>query len=155
VPLVSGTYGELLTSAVVLAYGILWEKYFVSWPSGVFNALSFIVLLVTVDLPAQVFALLAVYVGFTFLAIHYNWRDFFVLVGSKTYGSLTLTIALEKLGYLASLSQYLYTNAGPGYANETGTIVVGWILTAIAVHIVGAIYARATRHQSHHRGRWR
>ncbi|MGA3406912.1 MAG: hypothetical protein ABSD49_14370 [Candidatus Bathyarchaeia archaeon] len=144
-PLLSGVYGELLTTALVLGYGILWEKYYVAKPSVVVNLAGFIVVLVTTDLPTPMYWFLGAYVFFTFVGMLVNARPLFILVGSKTYGALTLTIGLQELGYLGSLSQYLANNLGPTYASGTWLILVEWFLIAIGVHIIGAIYTLATK----------
>jgi hypothetical protein len=153
-PLVSGVEGELLATVLVLGYGILWEKYYVALPSVIVNLANFIVLLVTTDLPTLMYWSLGAYVFLTFVAVLIKARPLFVLLGSKTYGSLTLAIGLEKLNYLGSFSQFLATNLGSTYASGTWLLLAGWIVIAIGVHIVGAIYTVATRQKKRKKKNW-
>jgi hypothetical protein len=141
-PLFSGVWAEILWSLVSLVYGIKVEKYYVSYYSAVVNLASFLLILLTVDLPLQAYALLLAYSLFCFLVVRQDVKELFPLLGSKTYGSLALAIGLNGLAFLDWFGNQLGTNVNPWFGTETGKIIFGWVILAAVSHILGYFLAR-------------
>jgi len=137
--IVSSVYVEILWSFVALIYGIRVERYFVSYWSAIVNLAGFLLVLVTVDLVVQGYALLGVYVLLCFAVVYYNQRGLFALLGSKTYGSLTLAIGLQSLDVLKELGRWGATILNPWFGTDTGTMILAWAIFAFVSHILCAV----------------
>jgi hypothetical protein len=144
-PVVPQFLVEIIWSLLVLAYGVRVERYYVSWWSAVFNLASFFIILVTVSLPLEGYALLFVYSLFGFVVVKLNARKLFPLLGSKTYGSLALALGLDSIGALVDLGDWAVTNINQWFGTPTGMIVLAWVLLAVASHILGLFLARRTK----------
>jgi uncharacterized membrane protein YGL010W len=141
-PLFSGIWAEILWSLVSLVYGIRVEKYYVSYWSAVVNLASFFMILATVDLPLEAYAVLLAYSLFCFLVVKYDVTTLFLLLGSKTYGSLALAIGLDALTVLDWSGMQLGNRVNRWFATEAGKIILGWIVLAIASHALGYFLAQ-------------
>jgi hypothetical protein len=141
-PIVPQFLVEIIWSLLVLAYGVRVERYYVSWWSATFNLASFFVILLTVQLPLEGYALLLAYSALGFLVVHYNARKLFPLLGSKTYGSLALALGLNSIGLLAGLRDWAVTNLNQWFGTETGTIALAWVILTVISHVLGFFLAR-------------
>jgi len=140
-PIVPQFLVEIVWSLLVLAYGVRVERYYVSWWSAMFNLASFLIILVTVPLPLEGYALLFAYWVLGCFVVKYNVRKLFPLLGSKTYGSLALALGLDSIGILAGLRDWAVANLNQWFGTPTGTIVLAWALLAAISHILGHFLA--------------
>lgn len=98
------------------------------------NLAGFVMVLATFDLPDYMPLFLLVYVMLGALAAYTRNYALMELAGCKPYGSLTLALGLYEMGFLAPLS--LLGRIYEGLATEAATIVVAWVILAVASHLV-------------------
>jgi hypothetical protein len=98
-PLFPIAYAPILTSFILILYGIFVEKWFVSYLSGVMNGIAIVVALTTLQfVPFQAilvllgYAMLCIFISFT------GSKDLVWLAGSRVTGGLLLGLGLADLG---------------------------------------------------------
>ena len=125
---------EILWSLITIGYGVWKERHFVALSTAIMNLAGFLMVIATFDLPDYIPLFLLVYVVLSALAAYTRNYALMELAGCKPYGSLTLALGLYEMGFLAPLS--LLGRIYEGLATEAATIVVAWIILAVASHLL-------------------
>ncbi|MCW4025116.1 MAG: hypothetical protein NWF01_08800 [Candidatus Bathyarchaeota archaeon] len=87
--------GQIIGSlAILIFFGIIMEKRYVSWWSVGGNVIGLILTFATLDLDLFVIIALSGYVVAGLICAKKRWRKVYVLFGSKTYGSALLVLGL-------------------------------------------------------------
>jgi hypothetical protein len=133
-PLLTPLQSEILWSFITIGYGIWKERHFVALSTAITNLAGFLMVLATFDLPDYIPWLLLMYVGLGALAAYTRNYALMDLAGCKPYGSLTLALGLYEMGFLAPLA--LLGRIYEGLGTEAATIIVAWIILAIASHLI-------------------
>lgn len=144
-PILTPDLEYLVVSLVTIAYGLRWERYYTAWISVVMNIVFTAILLASATLPSVVVYLLVGYVAIGVLSAWRGWRSLFFLFGTKTFGALSLTVALSQwigLGWTHQIIDPLHLNLDV----STQEYLASWIIIAVAVHVVGLVFlARSHR----------
>jgi hypothetical protein len=132
--------GEMLSALGAIVLGILMEKHYVSWWSVAANVFTTFTMFATLDLGADLAILAAVYLILGGLTAWKDWKAVYVLFGSKTYGSLALTLGMLDIPFTR---EWLISTASTfGFPTQTELTLAlfGWLLIGIIVHIIGEVY---------------
>lgn len=118
------TSGEaaVASSLVTIYYGILYERK-ISATSILFNAMSFFVLLASVNLPISVFLMLLSYTAAGFIVVKMKLRRAFYFFSTKAFGSLMLVLVLGSKGYFFGI-----------YSVES--VLISWIIVTLFVYLI-------------------
>jgi len=103
------------------------------------NAVFTAILLASASLPILVVYVLAAYVALGVLSAWRHWRSIFFLFGTKTFGALSLTVALSQwtgLRWTHQIIDALHWNMDIA----TQEYLLAWIIIALIVHLVGLIF---------------
>ena len=118
---------------VILVYGIVMEKHYVSKSTVFYNILSLLLLLASIELPLMVLAGMIFYLIMGVLVMKLHVKLLFPVFGARTYGSLALVLILQGEGFIPYL--------GGRNLTETFTILlVFWVITAFVVNLLGYLY---------------
>jgi hypothetical protein len=122
---------------VLIVFGILMEKRYVSWWQVLGNVSGLIITLATIDLSPITTVLLCLYVFLGVVCAWKRWRKVYVIFGSKTYGSLQLVLGLFSIkGSYEALNQILTALTIPSQTNIT-LFFASWIIIVVIAQIVG------------------
>lgn len=134
-PLLNSFQAAIGGVGVILVYGIVIEKHYVSRTTVFYNLLSFLLLLASTDIPWAVFIGLIVYLilGVLVMKLHLKWM--FPAFGARTYGSLALIILLQGKKLIPGL-------AGRSLLETYSLLILMWVLTAILVNLLGYLYKK-------------
>lgn len=117
------TFQAAVASAlVVVLYGIFYERRTPSSTSILFNIMSFMVLLASIDLPPLVFLFLLLYVLLGYVVVKIRAKSLYFIFGSKSFGSLMLVLVLGSHSYFFGI----YTPL---------SVAISWLVVAAMVHI--------------------
>ncbi len=120
---------------MILIYGIVVEKHYVSKSTIFYNILSLLLLLASITLPNAVLGGMIVYLIMGFIVMKLHVKSLFPAFGAKTYGSLALVLILQGEGYIPYL--------GGRELQETFLILlIFWIATALFVNLLGYAYKK-------------
>lgn len=124
------TSGEaaIASSLVTIYYGIVYERK-ISATSILFNAMSFFVILASVDLPVSVFLVLLSYTAAGFIVVKLKLKRIFTLFSTKSFGSLMFVLILGSRGYFFGI-----------YSVES--VLISWIVVALIVYIIYFVVKR-------------
>ncbi|MBD6955520.1 MAG: hypothetical protein ACPLVI_06530 [Thermoplasmata archaeon] len=111
------------SSLVVILYGIFYERRIPSSTSVLFNLMSFLVLLASIDLVPLVFLFLLLYVILGYVIIKAKIKSLYFIFGSKSFGSLMFVLILGSHNYFFGI----YTPF---------SVTVSWIIVAAVVHLI-------------------
>ena len=142
-PILSLAWEGLIIALVTIAYGVRWECYYTAWISVVMNMVFTTIVLATVDLPPEVTVILIVYIAIGIVSAWRNWRLLFNLFGAKTFGALSLTVALANWSLLGWTHDLWMTISGSnyfnvGYLSESAVeYLLTWFCITIIVQIIG------------------
>ena len=136
---------------VTIAYGVRWECYYTAWISVVMNIVFTTILMATVDLPPEMTIILIVYIAIGIVSAWRNWRVLFNLFGAKTFGALSLTVALASWSLLGwthdlwkGISGSYYFNIQ--YLSESAVeYLITWICITVLVQIIGLRVSKKRR----------
>ncbi len=121
--------------AVVLIFGIVVEKHYVSRSTIFYNILSFIFLLASIEISRVLLVLLMVYLLLAILVMKLHVRSLFPAFGARAYGSLALILLLQGKKFIPGLE-------GRGYYGTFILLVILWVITTALVHGIGYLYKR-------------
>lgn len=136
-PLLSPIAESIIIALVTIGYGIRWERYYTAFISVVMNVVFTLVLFSSVNLPSQMEWILSIYIVLGFVTAWRTLRGIFFLFGTKTFGALSLTVALAEsgnIGWTMPFAQGLSQ-----FDLMTAEYLVSWVIIAIVVQIVGFI----------------
>jgi len=128
---------SLVIALVTIVYGIRWERHYTAWISVVMNVVFTVVLFSSVDMPSQMGVILGIYIVLGIVTAWRTLRPIFFLFGTKTFGALSLTVALAEssnLAWTSSIASNLTSLEPP-----TAQYLVAWFAIAIAVHVIARI----------------
>ncbi|MEL9998864.1 MAG: hypothetical protein QXG55_00390 [Thermoplasmata archaeon] len=114
---------SIASAFVVIIYGILYERRRPSSTSILFNMMSFLVLLASINLPVIVFLVLLLYLLLGYLIIKIKAKSLYFAFGSKSFGSLMLVLILGSNGYFFGI----YTPL---------SVIISWLIVALIVNII-------------------
>lgn len=134
-PLLNSFQAAIGGVGVILVYGIVIEKHYVSRATVFYNLLSFLLLLASTDIPWAVFIGLIIYLALGVVVMNFHWKRLFPVFGARTYGSLALIILLQGKKMIPGL-------AGRGLIETYTLLIMMWILTAIFVNFLGYLYKK-------------
>lgn len=135
-PVISGVDVEILWALLTLVYGILVEKYYVSMWSAIPNLAGFFIVLVTLDLPTQVYVILGLYTLAGLWIVYKHVTKLYAVVGSKAYGALMLALGLSEFGLLAGMGAWAQANVYAWFGTDAGKIVFGWFVIVLVSQIL-------------------
>jgi multisubunit Na+/H+ antiporter MnhG subunit len=114
--------GSLLTAFIAIGYGLTVEKYHASYYSVMFNIFLTVVLSLTVNLSYFLEALIFLYVVIGLLVVKSVYRFAFAAFDTKTFGALSLTIAI-----------------GQYYVLDWLSFLIAWIFITVLLHVIGMV----------------
>lgn len=144
-PLLDPTAEAIVIALVSIVYGIRWERYYTAWISVVMNIVFTAVLLASVDFPTGFIWIIAIYIGLGIVALVKTLRHIFFLFGTKTFGALSLTVALAQSGNINWTDQIISALklSSPDWLAHSGLqYLVGWITVSGIVHVLGFMFLR-------------
>jgi len=118
---------------VILTYGIVMEKHYVSKSTVFYNILSLLLLLASIELPITVLAGMILYLITGYIVMKLHIKFLFPVFGARTYGSLVLVLQGE--GFIPYLG-------GRDLASTLTILVIFWIVTAVLVNLIGYLYSK-------------
>ncbi|MBS3816546.1 MAG: hypothetical protein KGY76_03165 [Candidatus Thermoplasmatota archaeon] len=121
--------------AVILVFGIVVEKHYVSRSTVFYNLLSFILLLASIEISMLLLSGLIIYLVLGFIVMKLHLRILFPAFGARAYGSLALVLLLEGKKYIPGLE-------GRGLYETFFLLILLWIATTAIVHLIGYLYKR-------------
>ncbi|MFO8109393.1 MAG: hypothetical protein R6U17_02570 [Thermoplasmata archaeon] len=120
---------------VILIYGIVVEKHYVSKSTVFYNILSLLLLLASINLPYAVLVGMIIYLIIGYVVMKMHVKALFPAFGAKTYGSLALVLILHGEGFIPYM--------GGRELHETLLIlVIFWMSAALMVNLIGYLYKR-------------
>jgi hypothetical protein len=136
--------GEILTALIVIGFGVWIEKHYVSYPTVVANVLGLVITLVTIDLKLYMWAFLVLYVVLGIVSIAKKMKGLYVLLGSKTCGSLMLVMGAFSIeGTYTWLNQILMGFQIPSLP-EAILFLISFVVVVLIVYLIGWIYAKVS-----------
>ena len=120
---------------VILTYGIVMEKHYVSKSTVFYNILSLLLLLASIELPMTVLAGMILYLITGYLVMKLHIKVLFPVFGARTYGSLALVLVLQGEGFIPYLG-------GRDLASTMIILVIFWIAAAVLVNLIGYLYSK-------------
>lgn len=153
-PILTLALEGLIIALVTIVYGVRWECYYTAWISVVMNIVFTTVLLASVDLPTEITVILIVYVAIGVVSAWRNWRVLFNLFGAKTFGALSLTVALANWSLLSWTHDLWKAISGSYYFNvqhlseSAIEYLLTWVCITVLVQIIGLLVKkrRKTEH---------
>ncbi len=136
-PLLSPIAEALVIALVTIAYGMRWERHYTAWISVVMNVVFSVVLASSTDLPSQMLWILGFYILLGVITAWRTLRRGFFLFGAKSFGALSLTVALAQSGNLGWTTGA--ANSLTMFEPLSAQYLVSWIAIAFIVQIVGRL----------------
>ncbi len=134
-PLLNSFQAAIGGVGVILIYGIVVEKHYVSRATVFYNLLSFLLLLASTEIPWAVLIGLIVYLALGVLVMKAHLKWLFPVFGARTYGSLALIIVLQGKRLIPGL-------AGRSLLETYSLLILMWVLTAVLVNLLGYLYKK-------------
>lgn len=145
-PPIPATSGAIIFALVTIAFGIFFEKYYVGRNSMIFNSIDVLVLGMTIELSQTALAALVVYaiIGWVLTRVKgYQWVK--QAFGSKAYGALSLSLALNNVNQLwwaSNLLNWLISGQSSFEFFADKLVVFAWLVLLIPVTILQLIVLR-------------
>ncbi len=135
-PLLNSYQAALGGVIVILIYGIVVEKYYVSRSTIFSNILSFILLLASIRISPTLLVALIIYLLMGVLVMKYHIKILFPAFGARAYGSLALILLLQGRAFIPGLE---------GRELYEVVILLGllWIVFTSFVHLIGYLYEKS------------
>ncbi len=134
-PLLTSYQAALGGVAVILIFGIVVEKHYVSRSTVFYNILSFILLLASIEIPPTLLIALVVYLLMGMLVMKFHVRLLFPAFGARAYGSLALVLLLEGRTLIPGLE-------GRGFYETILLLGILWVIVTAIVHYIGYLYKK-------------
>jgi len=120
---------------VILTFGIVVEKHYVSRSTVFYNLLSFILLLASIEISYLLLSGLIIYLVLGAVVMKLKLKPLFPAFGARAYGSLALVLLLEGRKFIPGIERR-------GIYETFGLLVMLWILVTVIVHILGHLYKK-------------
>jgi hypothetical protein len=145
-------YADLAVAVLTIAIGILFEPHFVSKLSVWINAAFLVVTWLTTPLSMEFTMLLIIYLVIAYFILRRQKNQesngfgskkqrrliSFLFLGFRGYGAMLFSMALYELGMLWWVDKLpLISNLAAW--GSIGSVLGGWIVTLVAVHVIGTI----------------
>ncbi len=137
-PVLNAYQAALGGVGVILIYGIVVEKHYVSRSTIFYNILSFILLLASIQISRVLLTGLLVYLLLGIVVMKLHLKVLFPAFGARAYGSLALVLLLQGRKIIPGLE-------GRGYYETFGLLIILWIITTSFVHLLGHMFKRYGR----------
>src|SRR3990170_5574069 len=132
--------GQILGSlAILIFFGIIMEKWYVSWWSVGGNIIGLILTFATLDLNPLIIILLSAYVTLGIVSAWKRWKRVYVFFGSKTYGSALLVLGLFSIEGAYSWMNSVFMAWGTESLPNVALFLINWVVVAIFFNIVGFV----------------
>ena len=122
---------------VILTFGIVVEKHYVSRSTVFYNLLSFILLLASIEISYLLLSGLIIYLFLGAVVMKLKIKPLFPAFGARAYGSLALVLLLEGRKFLPGIE-------GRGIYETFGLLLVLWIVVTAFVHLLGYLYKKTS-----------
>lgn len=129
-PLLNSFQAAVGGVCVILIYGIVMEKHYVSKSTVFYNILSFILLLASIDLPWLLFTGMIIYLILGYVVMKKHIKFLFPAFGARTYGSLALVLILQGKKIFPGLE-------GRGIVETLILLLIMWAGVAILTNLLG------------------
>jgi len=120
---------------VILVFGIVVEKHYVSRSTVFYNLLSLILLLASIEISYLLLSGLIIYLVLGAVIMKLELKPLFPAFGARAYGSLALVLLLEGRKFIPGIE-------GRGVYETFGLLVMLWIAVTFIVHILGHLYKK-------------
>jgi len=120
---------------VILIYGIVVEKHYVSKSTVFYNILSLLLLLASIELPLVILVGMILYLIAGYIVMKLHVKFLFPMFGARTYGSLALVLILQGEGFIPYLG-------GRDLMETFVILVIFWVATALFVFLIGRLYKK-------------
>ncbi|MBS3782146.1 MAG: hypothetical protein KGY66_07720 [Candidatus Thermoplasmatota archaeon] len=134
-PLLSSFQAAVGGVLVILVFGIVVEKHYVSRSTVFYNLLSFILLLASIEISYLLLSGLVIYLVLGAVVMKLELKPLFPAFGARTYGSLALVLLLEGRKFIPGIE-------GRGVYETFGLLILLWILVTGLVHLLGHLYKK-------------
>jgi hypothetical protein len=130
--LIEFIYAAYLGVAVTILIGIFVEGQKAQLDNVLSNMSSFFILLATATMPTELVVALLIYLSLGVVIVYRKMKDLYLLFGSKTYGSVSLVILFAENQFFGFIPYFGY--------GDLRAMVVGCIVVALIVHLIGYAY---------------
>lgn len=120
---------------VVLVFGIVVEKHYVSRSTVFYNLLSFILLLASIEISYLLLSGLIIYLVLGIIIMKAELKPLFPAFGARAYGSLALVLLLQGRKFIPGID-------GRGIYGTFSLLVLLWIGITFLVHMLGWWYQK-------------
>jgi len=134
-PLLTSFQAAVGGVCVILIYGIVVERHYVSKSTVFYNILSLLLLLASIELPLAVLTGMILYLIAGYLIMKLHVKFLFPVFGARTYGSLALVLILQGEGFIPYLG-------GRDLMETFVILVIFWIAAAVLVNLIGYLYSK-------------
>lgn len=134
-PLLTSFQAAVGGVCVILIYGIVMEKHYVSKSTVFYNILSLLLLLASIEIPLTVLAGMILYLVIGFIIMKSHIKLLYPIFGARTYGSLALVLVLQGEGFIPYLG-------GRDLASTFTILMIFWIAVALLVLLIGHLYKK-------------
>ncbi len=134
-PLLNSFQAALGGVIVILVFGIVVEKHYVSRSTVFYNLLSFILLLASIEISYLLLSGLILYLVLGALVMKLHLKRLFPAFGARAYGSLALVLLLEGRKFIPGLE-------GRGIYETFVLLVLLWIVVTSGVYFIGYLYKK-------------
>ncbi len=120
---------------VVLIFGVVVEKHYVSKSTVFYNLLSFILLLASIEISNLLLSGLIIYLVLGAAVMKLELKPLYPAFGARAYGSLALVLLLEGRKFIPGIE-------GRGTYESFGLLLLLWIFVTLIVHLIGRWYQK-------------
>ncbi len=120
---------------VVIIFGIIVEKHYVSRSTIFSNILSLILLMASIRIPSVLLLALIIYLALGSLVMKLKVKFLSPAFGARAYGSLALVLLLHSKAFIPGLE-------GRGLREIILILCILWILLMAVVHFIGNLYMK-------------
>ncbi len=142
--------GQILGSlAILIFFGIIMEKRYVSWWSVGGNIVGLILTFTTLDLNPIIIVVMSAYAITGFVCAYKRWSKVYVFFGSKTYGSALLVLGLFSIeGAYAWLNNVIVSLSGI-FIPEIAVFMIFWVAIALIIFAIGYYVRKRIDNRTH------
>jgi len=130
IPLIHAAYVTVIATILI---GIFVEGRRAQLDNVLSNIISFSMILATASMPVPVVLGMVTYLGLGILIVARKVKDFYLLFGAKTYGSIALVILVAENQFFGLVPWVDY--------GDLRSLLAGCLVAVIAVHIIGYFYS--------------
>ncbi|MBM4248557.1 MAG: hypothetical protein FJ149_03835 [Euryarchaeota archaeon] len=135
--LIDFIYAAYIGVIVTILIGIFVEGRRAQLDNVLSNMSSFFILLATATMPVELVVALLVYLSLGILMVYLKKKDFYLLFGSKTYGSVSLVILFAENQFFGFIPYFSF--------GDLRSMVLGCVVVAMIVHVIGFLYTHRRR----------